>query len=170
MKRLMDGKKVKHWAFMVLVACVFASCASLQNRAERRAQMMQAVAAAVAERRLHVDITSMSTLRYGSRAVTTDFFLELRGDSVRSYLPYLGQARQAPMASPSQGLNFEVRAQRVSVTQPKADCARFEIDLRTREDSYEYVLELYDNGKAYIHVRSQNRDPISFDGDFVPLQ
>lgn len=73
----MDGKKLKHWAFMVLAACVFASCASLQNRAERRAQMKQAVAAAVAERRLHVDITSMSTLRYGSRAVTTDFFLEL---------------------------------------------------------------------------------------------
>ena len=36
----------------------------------------------------------MSTLRYGSRTVTPDFYLELRGDTQQSYLPYLGQARQ----------------------------------------------------------------------------
>jgi len=26
------------------------------------------------------------------------------------------------------------------------------------------VIEIYDNGQAYIRVRSMNRDPISFDG------
>ena len=37
--------------------------------------------------------------------------------------------------------------------------------MRTKEDFYHYLLEIYDNGTAYIRVRGQNRDSISFDGD-----
>jgi len=130
--------------------------------------MKKAVAEAVTTKQMHIDITSMNTMRYGSRAVTPDFFLELKGDSVRSYLPYLGQAYQAPMMSPSQGLNFVTKAKSMKVSQPKKDQSRIEIDMKTDEDTYHYVIDLYDSGKAYIHVRSQHRDPISFDGDFVP--
>ncbi len=126
------------------------------------------MAEAVTTKQMHIDITSMNTLRYGSRTVTPDFFLELKGDSVRSYLPYLGQAYQAPMMSPSQGLNFVTKAKSMKVSQPKKDQSRIEIDMKTEEDTYNYVIDLYDSGKAYIHVRSQHRDPISFDGDFVP--
>ncbi len=39
-----------------------------------------AVLGAIATKRWHIDISSMNTLRYGSRAVTSDFYLELRGD------------------------------------------------------------------------------------------
>ena len=74
------------------------------------------------------------------------------------------------MMSPSQGLNFETKAKNISVTQSKKNLSRIEIDLKTNEDTYLYVIELYDSGKAYIHVRSQHRDPISFDGDFEPLK
>ena len=131
-------------------------------------KVKKAVAEAVTTKQMHIDITSMNTMRYGSRAVTPDFFLELKGDSVRSYLPYLGQAYQAPMMSPSQGLNFVTKAKSIRTSQPKKDQSRIEIDMKTDEDSYHYVIDLYDSGKAYIHVRSQHRDPISFDGDFVP--
>jgi hypothetical protein len=44
---------------------------------------------------------------------------------------------------------------------------QLDIDVRTREDSYHYVIELYDSGDATIRVRSLNRDPISFDGNLV---
>jgi hypothetical protein len=70
--------------------------------------------------------------------------------------------------SPSQGLNFVTKAKSMKVSQPKKDQSRIEIDMKTDEDTYNYVIDLYDSGKAYIHVRSQHRDPISFDGDFVP--
>jgi hypothetical protein len=132
--------------------------------------MKKSVTDAVATKQMHIDITSMNTMRYGSRTVTPDFFLELKGDSVISYLPYLGQAYQAPMTSPSQGLNFETRAKSISVTQSKKDLFSIEINMKTDEDTYNYVIELYDSGKVYIQVRSQHKDPISFDGDFVPLK
>ena len=158
----------KNLLILLYFVLTFASCATLQEREQRKEQMKKAVAEAVTTKQMHIDITSMNTMRYGSRAVTPDFFLELKGDSVRSYLPYLGQAYQAPMMSPSQGLNFVTKAKSLKVSQPKKDQSRIEIDMKTEEDTYHYVIDLYDSGKAYIHVRSQHRDPISFDGDFVP--
>jgi len=152
----------KRW-FMPLLAglMVMAGCATQQQRAERREQVRKAVTEAVARRQLRIDITSMSTLRYGS----PDFFLELRGDTLRSYLPYLGQAYQAPMPSPLQGLNFEAPILSMSEGRAKSDMSRLEIDVKTDEDSFVYTVEVWDTGKAYIRVRSQHRDPISFDGE-----
>ncbi len=160
----------KNLLILLYFVLTFVSCATLQERTERKEQMKKSVTEAVATKQMHIDITSMNTMRYGSQTVTPDFFLELKGDSVISYLPYLGQAYLSPMISTSQGLNFGKKAKNMKVTQPKKDLSRIEIDIKTDEDTYNYVIELYDSGKAYIHVRSQHRDPISFDGDFIPLK
>ena len=120
-------------------------------------RQQKAVLSAIARKRWHIDITSMNTQRYGSRTVTSDFYLELRGDTLRSYLPYLGQVHM-PTMSPSIGLNFEEPV--LSYKEGK----QIDIRVRTREDSYHYVIEINDNGQAYIRVRSMKRDPISFDG------
>ncbi|MBR4366639.1 MAG: DUF4251 domain-containing protein, partial [Bacteroidaceae bacterium] len=50
------------------------------------------------------------------------------------------------------------------VSRPKSKYTQLDIDVRTREDSYHYAIEMYDSGEAVIRVRSLNRDPISFDG------
>lgn len=156
---------MKKFMFLIaLTVLAFTGCAT-QQRAEKRELMRKAVAEAVAKRQLHIDITSMNTMRYGARNVSLDFFLELRGDTLRSYLPYLGQAHQAPMLTPSQGLNFETAVQAFRESHPKPHLTRLEMDVRTIEDFYLYVVELFDTGKAYIHVTSMHRDPISFDGE-----
>ena len=123
---------------------------------------------AIAAKQWRIDIRSMNTMRYGSRMVTPDFYLELRGDTLHSYLPYLGQARVSPMLSPSIGLNFEEPVLSYKESKPKSNkYTQIDIDVRTREDSYHYVIELYDSGEATIRVRSLNRDAISFDGTLV---
>lgn len=161
---------MKKYLFVFIVAVsIFMSCATQQERAERRELMRKAVTEAVAKREMRIEIISMNAMRYGNRNVGADFFLELHGDSVRSYLPYLGVAHQAPMMSPGIGLNFDTRAISIKESHPKADLSRLEIDLRTSEDRYSYTVELYDSGKAYIHVNSQHRDPISFDGELVAI-
>ena len=125
----------------------------------------QAVADAVAAKRWRIDVNTMNTMRYGSRTVTPDFYLELRGDKLHSYLPYLGQARVSPTLSPSIGLNFEEPVLSYKESQPKSKkYTQIDIDVKTREDSYHYVIQLYDSGEATIRVRSLNRDPINFDG------
>ena len=145
---------LKGIAISLLAMLLFVGCATQQERAERRAKMKQAVEEAVAHRQLHINISSMNTLRYGARTVTSSFFLELRGDTLCSYLSYLGQAHRAPMFSPSIGLNFEAPVLRLTESRPKANLSRLAIDVKNQEDSYHYIIELYDSGDAYIHVNS----------------
>ena len=132
------------------------------HKLTKKERKQMAVLGAITKKRWHIDINSMNTMRYGSRMVTSDFYLELRGDTLRSYLPYLGDA-QMPTMSPSIGLNFEEPVLTYKESKPKK-YTQIDIDVKTREDSYHYVVEIYDNGQAYIRVRSMNRDPISFDG------
>lgn len=123
------------------------------------------VADAIADRHWRIDINTMNTMRYGSKTVTPDFYLELRGDTLRSYLPYLGQAQVSTTLAPAIGLNFEKVVMRYWLNKPKSKkYVQLYIDARTREDTYHFVIDVYDDGKAFIRVRSQNRDPISFDG------
>ncbi|MBR5928659.1 MAG: DUF4251 domain-containing protein [Prevotella sp.] len=123
------------------------------------------VAVAIAERHWRIDINTMNTMRYGSRMVTPDFYLELRGDTLRSYLPYMGQAQVSTTLAPAIGLNFEKVVMRYWLNKPKSKkYVQLNIDVKTREDTYYYVIDVYDDGKAFIRVRSLNRDPISFDG------
>ncbi|MBR5655816.1 MAG: DUF4251 domain-containing protein [Prevotella sp.] len=134
---------------------------------EQRARL-QEVAEAIRVKKWKIDITSMNTMRYGSRSVSPDFFLELRGDTLRSNLPYLGQAQVSPTLSPSIGLNFEVPV--LNYAKGKRESKKrteIYIDVRTREDTYHYTIFIDDNGDATIRVRSMNRDPISFDGKMV---
>ena len=130
----------------------------------KKERKQMAVLDAISDKRWHIDITSMNTMRYGSRSVTPDFFLELRGDTLRSYLPYLGQAQVSPSLSPTMGLNFEERVRQYQESRPKGKYTQIDIDVKTKEDTYHYVIDIYDSGDAYIRVRSLNRDPISFDG------
>ena len=135
------------------------------HKLTKKERKQVAVLDAIAAKRWHIDINSMNTMRYGARTVTSDFYLELRGDTLRSYLPYLGQAQVSPTLSPSIGLNFEEPVLTYKESKPKSNkYTQIDIDVRTREDSYHYVIEIYGNGQAYIRVRSMNRDPISFDG------
>ena len=156
----------RNWIILLGVAmALLMGCATAQERAEQREQMKAAVAEALANRHLHIDITSMTTLRYGTKTVTSsDFFLELRGDTLRSDLPYWGQAYQASIGSPSIGLNFEAPIRRFSESRPKANKTQIDLEVMTREDTYYYFIEVYDSGESLIRVRSMNRDPISFDG------
>ena len=152
---------------MALLLSVLAACATKQERAERLAQTRIAIMEALANRQMRIEVRSMNTVRYGSKIVTSDFFLELHGDTLRSYLPYLGVAHQAPMASPSEGLNFETVMKSYQQSNPKADLARLEIEAKTKEDFFVYHIEVYYTGKAFISVQSQHRDPISFDGEVI---
>lgn len=150
---------------MLIAGMLLASCATQQQRAERREQTATAVNGMTARRQWHINVTAMNTVRYGTRTVTPDFFLELRGDTLTSYLPYMGQMFVAPMATHEQGLNFELPVKNFSASKPRQHLNRMEMDVATRMETFHYIVEIDDSGKAFIRVQSHNRDAISFDGD-----
>ena len=65
----------KNIIILAMMLMTIMGCATLQEREERKERMRMAVAEAVEAKRMHIDITSMNTMRYGSRTVTPDFSL-----------------------------------------------------------------------------------------------
>ncbi len=161
---------MKKCLMMMIVAFACVGCATQQQRAERLLATKMAVEQMLEKKEWHVDIVMMSSMRYGSHTVTPDFFLEMRGDTLRSYMPYLGQSYQAPMYSQSGGLDFEKRMQNYDETHPKTDLTKMEMDVKTEDDTYHFVIEVFDTGKTYINVRSRHRDPISYDGNMTEIE
>ena len=157
------GKSLCLFAFVL----TFIGCASQQQRAERRARTQQAVAEALAARQLNISITSMSSARYGTRTVSFGFNLEVKGDTLVSYLPYVGRVYRSSLLPTPIGLNFEAPILAFQESRPKGNRTRLDIRVKTIEDVYDYVVEVYDSGKATIFVRGQYRDAISFDGDVI---
>ena len=157
----------KHIFGILLAATMFAACATQQEKDERRARVSAAVGEAVNSRHLRIEVNEMSTQRYGTRMVSPEFYVELRGDTLMSYLPYMGQVHKAPFSSPPIGLNFETVATNWAVTQPKRHMTRMDLDAKTIDDRHHYSIEIFETGKAYIHVLSQYRDAISFWGEMV---
>lgn len=148
----------------VALMLITTGCATSQSSAERVAETQKAVAEALANRHIRINVHSMHPARYSSRMVSYGFYLELKGDTLESCLPYMGQVYQAAPIS-QEGLNFEARIIGYQETRAKKNMTRIELDVRTKEDLFHYLIEINDSGSAFIRVRGQNRDSISFDGD-----
>ena len=147
----------------VVITLLTWGCASSQSSAEHTAKTKKAVMEALANKQLRINVRLMHPVRYASRTVSYGFYLEIKGDKLESCLPYMGQVYQGSISS--DGLNFVSSVIGYRESHPKKDLARIELDAKTTEDYYRYVIEIYDNGSAFIRVRGQNRDNISFDGD-----
>jgi hypothetical protein len=65
------------------------------------------------------------------------------------------------------GLNFTAPIIHYTEATGKNGKRRIEIDVRNDEDSYSYMIEVFDNGNASIDVTARERDNISFSGNLV---
>jgi hypothetical protein len=142
-------------------------CSTLEERQERQRVTHQLVEQAISQRRMTIEVDHMQTQRYGNHRVTSDFCLKLRGDTLESYLPFFGQAYSLPYGSPSQGLNFTSPIYRFQQGTTRDGAVSMAMEVRSREDSFYYQLDIYPNGKAYIFVRPQERDVMHFSGELV---
>lgn len=130
-----------------------------QNGKEREANVRKALDAD----RYTVDINYMIPAKGPGRALTTDYSIAVRNDSLLSYLPYAGRAYNIPYGG-GKALNFSAPIESYEKTEKKGET---EITIRTRneEDSYVYRLTVYKDGNASLHVQPTQRESISFSGE-----
>ena len=149
-----------------ILTLLLMACATTAERAARQAETASAVRAALADRHYKITITQAYPLRGGSVNVSRDFYLEVRGDTLVSYLPYFGRAYRSTLGGINEkGLNFTETIRSYEQAKPKAGLTRIKMRVRNEEDSYVYTLDVFDNGKASIGVQAVERDNIHFDGD-----
>lgn len=148
---------------IVVVALIGMSACATAGSQERRAQVAAQVEQALTERHYTIDIDMMYPLRGRAVNVTSNYSLEIRNDSLISYLPYFGRAYHLPYGG-GKGLNFSAPLQRYEAVRAKKDMTRILLEAVNDEDYYQYQIEVFDNGNATVYLRSREREAISYSG------
>ncbi len=148
---------------LLLVGVMACSTLTPAERAAKEARQAALVKKALDDRHYVIDIQMMYPQRGPAKNVTGDYSLEVRGDSLLSYLPYFGRAYLVPYGG-GKGLNFTGIIEKYSASRNAKGAYEIAIGLSNEEDTYYYMLEIFDNGNATIDVTAKQREPISYSG------
>ena len=153
--------------FIILAAAalLLCGCASLRLTPEEQAKIAEQVQLNLDNRTFEIDVDQMNPRRGPSRHVT-NYSLKIDGDKIVSHLPYFGQAWNLPYGG-GKGLSFEAKISDYIETYPKPDRRRIVLATNNGEDLLVYTIEVFNNGRADIDLRSRNREPISYMGTIV---
>ena len=148
---------------LVLTAC---STGNSLVKAERQAQVAQLVEEALERSNYTIAVDWMKPLGGVARHVSSNYELNINGDEVDSYLPYVGEAYRLPYGG-GKGLNFKSKIMNYSIVKMTDNRYLVEFDVNNDEDIYHYRIDVFTNGKAIIDIIAQDRDAISFDGELI---
>ena len=150
---------------ILLFTIALAACSSLTSaeKAERDEKTAQAVEKVLAERRYKVEISMMNPRRGGTVNVSPDFSLEVKGDTLVSYLPYFGRAYSVPYGG-GKGLNFTAPISEYYSAKGRKGATLITMKAANEEDVYSFRLEIFTNGSTSIDLTARERESISYSG------
>ena len=160
---------VKTFFFGLVSLLLLSACVTKEERAAQLAETMQRVSRSVADQHYKIDVQSMSPSRGGHRQVSYGFFLEVKGDTLVSYLPYFGRAYSVPYGGSGKGLNFTEHIKEYSSEQTKKGQTLIRMRVENEEDNYLFTIYIYDSGQATINLRARERESISYSGELHTL-
>ena len=138
---------------------------SREDRLARLEREAQQVRQGVESGDFKIEIDHMIPLRGGSRHVD-NYSVKVKDGHVVSYLPYFGRAWDLPYGG-GHGLNFEADIQESALYRSDDGSYTVRLLIKTDEDTHVYTFQVFQNGSTSLLVQSKNREPISFNGDFV---
>ena len=150
--------------FQVLV--VLGGCVSSEERAAQKAEFAKKVKVALDKREYKISINRMLPMQGGSKNVSYGYSVEVRNDSLFSYLPYFGGAYEVPYGG-GKGLSFDAPIVHYQETKAKNGSRQIAIELKNDEDNYTYSITVFDNGSSSIDVQARKRERISFTGEMI---
>jgi hypothetical protein len=139
---------------------------SAQNKKQKKEETQKAIKELVEAQKIKIEVDIAYPMRGKSRILTSNYSVEVRNDSVFSYLPYFGVAYNVPYGG-GKGLIFDEKITDYKLTFDKKGTAKVYFKTRNSEDSYIYNLSVYTSGDADVHVTPNNRQAISYRGEFI---
>jgi len=146
----------------VLFGSVFTSCSSSAKMVD--AAFQQKLNKAIESREFEIVVRQMLPMMGRSQHLTSPYSLKVKNDSVFSYLPYFGRAFSVPYGG-GQGLTFNAAIENYQSIKNAKGVYKIKFKSQTREDSYVFNIEIFDNGSSQIRVHSNNRQGITFLGE-----
>ena len=160
-------KNVRLFWLLGIVLLLAGQSLYAQSKKEKREQKANEVKELIDSKRFTVDVNRAIPMGGRSLNLTSPYSLEMRGDSVISYLPYFGRAYSAPYGG-GDGLRFEESITDYQSTFDKKGTARIKFVARTKEDTFRFDMQVFSNGSAIISVTPTNRQNITYQGELAP--
>ena len=145
-------------------AILWSSCATSEEKAAQMAQLSANVTNALNNRDYKIAIDRMYPMRGSSRHVSYGYSVEVRNDTLFSYLPYFGRAYNVPYGG-GKGLNFTAPIASYQEFLKRNGLRHIEIGVTNDEDTYLYTIEVFDNGNSSVDVHARQRERISYSGN-----
>lgn len=149
---------------LILLLTVGLSGVFAQSKKEQKEQREQAVKEQIAAEKYKISVNTAYPRRGKTVYLSSPYSLEIRNDSVISYLPFYGRAYSVPYGGGS-GLIFKAPLDQYEMKMSKKGAAKIEFIARSPEDRFKFSLTIYPNGSSSINVNMQNRESISFSGE-----
>lgn len=148
---------------VVSVLVMLVGCATSRDGSAQQEELAKRVSAALDNHQFKIDVDMMNPRMWSMRHVSYGYSVEVRNDTLISYLPYFGRAYSVPYGG-GKGLNFSAPIK--SYTEYEKKGKRYvRIGVSNEEDTYTYKLEVFSNGKASIDVQPRERESISYSGE-----
>ena len=149
-----------------LAVILWSSCATSEEKAAQMAELSANVTNALNNRDFKIAVDRMYPMRGSSRHVSYGYSVEVRNDTLISYLPYFGRAYNVPYGG-GKGLNFSAPIGSYQEFMKGNGQRHIEIGVTNDEDTYFYTIEVFDNGSSSVDVRARQRERISYSGNVV---
>ena len=106
----------------------------------------------------------MNPMRGTSRILTSYYDVEVKKDTLSSFLPFFGRSYQAPLDPSKSPLEFHSHNFTYKAEEKNKDQWQVLINPKDRQEIQQLLFTIFNNGTATLNVVSTNRDAISFYG------
>lgn len=112
----------------------------------------------------------VNPLRGRTHNLTSRYTVEVKKDTVNSFLPFFGRATQAPMDPSKGGIQFISTKFSYDVVERKEGQWNVTIKPNDNTSVQQMFFNIFSNGSASLNVTSTYRDPISFSGHIEKIK
>ena len=148
--------------FSLSVIILTIACGTLSPA--EQAEQARKIRTALDERRYKIDVRMMYPRRGPSKSVASNWSLEVRGDTLVSYLPYIGRAYNIPYGG-GKGMNFTALIGSYTEEKGRKGERLITMSVDNEEDQFVYRVEVFSDGQATIDVQPRERESISYSGE-----
>ena len=157
--------KQMKWIFMCLASLLLAENIPAQTREEKKAEWQANIEKRITGKHFKIDVSMAYPMRGSSIPLTTPYSLELKQDSADVYLPYFGRAYSVPYGG-GKGLHFRSPVTDFNTKKKKKGYV-VSFTTETEEDTYDFFIDIADEGAASISVTMRNRQSIRYSGEIA---
>ena len=155
---------------LALISFLIMSCSSgksVSGKVDKYAWIVQRIDSGKFKIEVNQAYPMPGTVSEGVINLTSMYTLEIRNDSVLSWLPYYGRAYVAPMDPNRGGLEFMEPYSNYKKIYSSKKGFTINFNAKTKEDNYRFVVEIGPEGYASIGVTCYKRSFIRFSGQMV---